>query len=532
MFDTLQDRLTATFRNLRGKGRLSESDVNEALREIRLALLEADVNLSVVKEFIAACREKLTGAEISQALNPTQQIVKVVNEELIGILGGQTREVRFAKNPPTVIMLAGLQGSGKTTLAGKLGKWLKDSKHHPLLVAADLQRPNAVNQLQVVGQRAGVAVFAPEPGNGIGDPVAVARASIEEAKRKLYDVVIVDTAGRLGVDAELMQQAIDIRNAVNPDEVLFVVDAMIGQDAVNTAQAFAQGVGFDGVVLSKLDGDARGGAALSIARVTGKPVMFASNGENLKDFDLFHPDRMASRILDMGDLLTLIEQAEKTFDAGQAQKAAEKLISGKQFGLDDFLQQMQAVRKMGPMSKILGMMPGMGQYKDQIGNIDEKEIDRIEAIIYSMTPAERANPDILNGSRRTRIAKGSGTTVAEVNGLVNRFAETRKMMSQLGAMGALGMPGMGRKGKQAPQAKKKSSKGVSGNPLKRAQQAAAAQAAPAASEQPKAVAHDEFGLPSSKAPGVNPFGFGGGASPGMDEFQLPPELAKLFDQKK
>ena len=527
MFDTLQDRLSATFRNLRGKGRLSESDVNEALREIRLALLEADVNLGVVKEFIAKVREQLTGAELSQALNPTQQIVKAVNTELVEILGGATREVRFAKNPPTVIMLAGLQGAGKTTLAGKLAKWLKDTKHHPLLVACDLQRPNAVNQLQVVGQRAGAAVFAPEPGNGVGDPVAVARASIEEAKRKLYDVVVIDTAGRLGVDAELMQQAMDIRDAVHPDEILFVVDAMIGQDAVNTAQAFAQGVGFDGVVLSKLDGDARGGAALSIARVTGKPIMFASNGEGLKDFDLFHPDRMASRILDMGDLLTLIEKAEKTFDADQAQKAAEKLLGKGQFGLDDFLQQMQAVRKMGPMSKILGMMPGMGQYKDQIGNIDEKEIDRIEAIIYSMTPAERANPDILNGSRRSRIAKGSGTTVTEVNGLVNRFAETRKMMAQLGNSGTLGIPGMGRRPKQV-QAKKKATKGVSGNPAKRAQ--IAAKAVEQAPREPEASAFDEFGLPVSKGKPADPFGFGGGAPAGADEFQLPPELAKMFEQ--
>ncbi len=520
LFDTLQDRLSATFRTLRGKGRLSDSDITEALREIRLALLEADVNLSVVKEFIAAVREQLTGAEVSQSLNATQQIIKAVNSELITILGGQTREVRFAKNPPTVIMLAGLQGSGKTTLAGKLGKWLKEQKHHPLLVAADLQRPNAVTQLQIVGQRANVAVFAPEPGNGVGDPVAVAKASIEEAKRKLYDVVIVDTAGRLGVDAELMQQAVDIRDAVSPDEILFVVDAMIGQDAVNTAKAFAQGVGFDGVVLSKLDGDARGGAALSIAKVTGKPIMFASNGENLKDFDLFHPDRMASRILDMGDLLTLIEKAEKTFDIDESQKAAEKLLSGKSFGLDDFLQQMQAVRKMGPMSKILGMMPGMGQYKDQIGNIDEKEIDRIEAVIYSMTPAERANPDILNGSRRSRIAKGSGTTVTEVNGLVNRFAETRKMMQQLGNMGALGLPGVRSKPKQL-QTKKKGRKGVSGNPARRQQVAV-----PAAADAAQPIsAVDEFGLPT----GGNPFGVQG---PAMDEFQLPPELAKMFGQER
>jgi len=528
LFDTLQDRLSATFRNLRGKGRLSEADINEALREIRLALLEADVNLSVVKEFIAAVREQLAGSEVSQALNPTQQIVKVVNAELVTILGGQTREVRFAKNPPTVIMLAGLQGSGKTTLAGKLGKWLKENKHHPLLVACDLQRPNAVNQLQVVGRRANVSVFAPEPGNGVGDPVAVARASIEEAKRKLYDVVIVDTAGRLGVDAELMQQAIDIRDAVDPDEILFVVDAMIGQDAVNTARAFADGVGFDGVVLSKLDGDARGGAALSIAKVTGKPIMFASNGENLKDFDLFHPDRMASRILDMGDLLTLIEQAEKTFDAEQAEKAARALVEGKRFGLDDFLAQMQAVRKMGPMSKILGMMPGMGQYKDQIGAIDEKEVDRIEAIIYSMTPAERSNPDILNGSRRSRIAKGSGTSVAEVNSLVSRFAETRKMMQQLGSsMGGLGLPGMApKKGRQVAASRKKNRKGVSGNPARRTQ-GAAGPAASVAEGRP-AAAFDEFGLPTAApASGKDPFGVGA-----MDEFQLPPELARMFDQGK
>ncbi len=394
MFDTLSDRLNAAFRNLRGKTRLTDADIDATAREIRLALLEADVNLGVVKDFIAAVKERASGTEIHGALNPAQQIVKIVNDELVGILGGQARTLRFAKRPPTVIMLAGLQGSGKTTLAGKLGKWLKDQGHSPLLVAADLQRPNAVNQLQVVGARAGVHVFAPEPGNGVGDPVAVARNSILQAMSKLYDVVIVDTAGRLGVDAELMQQAADIRDAVNPTEILFVVDAMIGQDAVNTARAFADGVGFDGVVLSKLDGDARGGAALSIARVTGKPIMFASNGEGLGDFDAFHPDRMASRILGMGDVLTLIEQAEKTFDADVTAKAAQKLIAGKgEFGLDDFLQQMQAVRRMGPLSKILGMMPGMGQMKDQIAGIDEREIDRIEAIIYSMTPGRAGQPE-------------------------------------------------------------------------------------------------------------------------------------------
>ncbi len=512
MFDTLQDRLQATFRNLRGKGRLTDADIDATAREIRLALLEADVNLGVVKQFVAAVKERAKAEELSQALNPTQQIIKIVNAELVEILGGQARQLRFAKHPPTVIMLAGLQGSGKTTLAGKLGLWLREQGHTPMLVAADLQRPNAVTQLQVVGSRAGVPVFAPEPGNGVGDPVAVARASIEEARRKYYDTVIVDTAGRLGVDAELMQQAADIRDATNPDEVLFVVDAMIGQDAVNTALAFADGVGFDGVVLSKLDGDARGGAALSIAKVTGRPIMFASNGESLSDFDLFHPDRMASRILDMGDLLTLIEQAEKTFDADAGRKAAEKLLSGKgDFGLDDFLQQMQAVRKMGPMSKILGMMPGMGQMKDQIGAIDEREIDRIEAIIYSMTPAERARPEILNGSRRSRIAKGSGTTVTDVNGLVNRFMDTRKMMKQMGSGGMPGMPpmpGMRRPAKQSPPARKRSGKGVSGNPMKRSGAAAPAESGAA------------FGAPASEAD----------LRRSMADFQLPPELAKMFDR--
>lgn len=524
MFDTLQDRLSAAFRNLRGKTRLTPADIEATTREIRLALLEADVNLGVVKDFIAAVRERAAGVEIHQALNAGQQIVKIVNEELIAILGGQARPLRFAKNPPTVIMLAGLQGSGKTTLAGKLGRWLRSQGHAPLLVAADLQRPNAVNQLQVVGERAGVHVFAPEPGNGVGDPVAVARASIEHAQTKLYDVVIVDTAGRLGVDAELMQQAADIRDAVNPTEILFVVDAMIGQDAVNTARAFAEGVGFDGVVLSKLDGDARGGAALSIARVTGRPIMFASNGEGLDDFDAFHPDRMASRILGMGDVLTLIEQAEKTFDAEQTAKAAEKLLKGKgEFGLDDFLQQMQAVRRMGPLSKILGMMPGMGQVKDQINNIDEREIDRIEAIIYSMTPAERANPKMLDGSRRARIAKGSGTQVSDVNSLVNRFFEARKMMQSLGgAMTGGGMPGMGGGKRPAarPSAKKrKGGKGVSGNPAKRNQPAVTA-----APSEPAAPTGSPFGLPTQPSEAE--------LAKAMGEFQLPPDLQKLLNQGK
>jgi signal recognition particle subunit SRP54 len=476
LFATLSDRLTETFKTLRGKGKLSEADIDATGRDIRLALLEADVALPVVKDFVAAVKERARGAEVSQALNPAQQIIKIVNEELVTILGGETRRLRFAKTPPTVIMLAGLQGSGKTTLAAKLALWLKDQDKSPMLVAADLQRPNAVNQLQVNGERAGVTVFAPEPGNGVGDPVAVARAGVEEARRTLHDVVIIDTAGRLGIDEELMREAANIRDAVNPDEVLFVVDAMIGQDAVNTAQAFLDGVGYDGVVLTKLDGDARGGAALSVAQMTGKPVMFASAGEKLTDFDLFHPDRMASRILDMGDLLTLIEQAEKTFDADQAAKAAAKLQDG-DFSLDDFLEQMQQVRKMGAMTKMLGKLPGKGQFREQLDNFDEREIDRIQAIIQSMTATERANPKMIDGSRRSRIAKGAGRTVADVNQLVDRFFEARKMMQQMARGGMPGMPGspgmaLGKRAKarQAPQSKKAKGKRVSGNPAKRAQQ--------------------------------------------------------------
>ncbi len=500
MFATLSDRLAETFKNLRGKGRLSEADIDATAREIRIALLEADVALPVVREFVDAVKERARGEEVSQALNPAQQVVKIVDEELVEILGGETRRLRFAKNPPTVIMLAGLQGAGKTTLAAKLARWLKDEGRQPMLVAADLQRPNAVNQLQVVGERAGVPVFAPEPGNGVGDPVRVARDSIDEARRRLYDVVIVDTAGRLGVDAEMMQQAIDIRDAVDPDEILFVVDAMIGQDAVTTARAFLDGVGYDGVVLTKLDGDARGGAALSIRSITGKPVMFASAGEKLTDFDVFHPDRMASRILDMGDVMTLIEQAEKTFDQEQALKAAEKLTTGGDFTLDDFLEQMQQVRKLGSMSKIMGMLPGMGQFRDQLENFDEREIDRIQAIIQSMTPAERANPKIIDGSRRSRIARGSGRQVSDVNSLVDRFFEARKMMASFAKGGVPGLPGMpgmaagGKRGRAKQAARNKQGKGrrVSGNPAKAAAQVKAAEQKATASQA------NPFGIPDGE----------------------------------
>ncbi|NRQ34417.1 signal recognition particle protein [Nonomuraea sp. NN258] len=468
MFETLSDRLTSVFSSLRSKGRLSDADIDATTREIRIALLEADVALPVVKAFVAQVKERARGAEVSQALNPAQQVVKIVNDELIEILGGETRRLRFAKTAPTVIMLAGLQGAGKTTLAGKLASWLREQGHAPLLVAADLQRPNAVQQLQVMGERAKVATYAPEPGNGVGDPIAVARQSIDEARRLNHDIVIIDTAGRLGIDQEMMKQAADIRDAVRPDEVLFVVDAMIGQDAVTTAQAFMEGVGFDGVVLTKLDGDARGGAALSVRHITGRPIMFASTGEKLEDFDAFHPDRMASRILDMGDILTLIEQAQKTFDEEQAAKMAGKLTSGENFTLDDFLEQMMMVQKMGPIKNLLGMMPGMGQMRDQINSIDDRDLDRIAAIIRSMTPAERQDPKIINGSRRARIANGSGVTVSAVSNLVTRFFDAQKMMKRMA--GGMGIPGMpGGRGKAA-KASKKAKKGrrVSGDPRKAA----------------------------------------------------------------
>jgi signal recognition particle subunit SRP54 len=453
VFDTLSERLSGTLANLRGKGRLSDADIDATAREIRIALLEADVALPVVRSFIARVKERAKGAEVSGALNPAQQVVKIVNEELVAILGGETRRIRLAKEPPSVIMLAGLQGSGKTTLAGKLAHWLKNQGHTPLLVACDLQRPNAVNQLQIVGERAGATTFAPEPGNGVGDPVDVARRGIAHARDKHYDIVIVDTAGRLGVDEELMRQAADIRDAVSPDETLFVVDAMIGQDAVATAEAFRDGVGFTGVVLTKLDGAARGGAALSVREVTGEPILFASNGEKLADFDVFHPDRMASRILGMGDLLTLIEQAEQAFDQEQTAKAAAKISTG-ELTLEDFLEQMLAVRKMGPIGNILGMLPGAGQMKDALAQVDDKQLDRLQAIIRGMTPAERADPKIINGSRRLRIANGSGVAVSEVNDVVNRFFEARKMMKQMagqfgfGSRSATKKQNKGRKGKK------------------------------------------------------------------------------------
>ena len=502
-FGTLSDRLTETFRNLRTKGKLTPADVDGTVREIRRALLDADVALVVVKDFTAKVRERALGDEVNKALNPAQQVVQIVNEELVAILGGQQRRLQFAKTAPTVIMLAGLQGSGKTTFAGKLAKQLEKDGHTPLLVAADLQRPNAVNQLQVVAQQAGAAIYAPEPGNGTGDPVRVARDGVETARRQQHDVVIIDTAGRLGVDAELMKQAANIRKAVDPDEVLFVIDAMIGQDAVNTAKAFQEGVDFTGVVLSKLDGDARGGAALSVASVTGRPIIFASTGEGLDDLEAFHPDRMASRILDLGDILTLIEQAQQSFDEEEARKVAEKLAT-EQFTLEDFLDQLQQMKKMGSMKKMLGMLPGMGQMKQQLDQFDDREIDRTEAIIRSMTPGERRNPKILNGSRRLRIARGSGMTVTDVNQLVQRFEQAAKMMKTVARGGVPSIPGMGSLGgKPGASAKrggnqKKAAGSRSGNPAKRAAENAGIAATPAA------PTGSGFGLGAGAGAGAQP----------------------------
>ncbi|MDO4898340.1 MAG: signal recognition particle protein [Rothia sp. (in: high G+C Gram-positive bacteria)] len=515
MFNSLSDRLTATFKNLRGKGKLTEADIDATVREIRRALLDADVAVPVVREFTAHVKERALGAEVSEALNPSQQIVKIVNEELIAILGGQTRRINMAKSGPTIIMLAGLQGAGKTTLAGKLSHWLKKQGHTPMLVASDLQRPNAVNQLKVVGERAGVPVYAPHPGvtsefdTPTGDPVQVARDGVAEARAKLHDVVIVDTAGRLGVDAELMAQARDIRDAIQPNEVLFVIDAMIGQDAVNTANAFNEGVDFTGVVLSKLDGDARGGAALSVASVTGKPIMFASTGENVTDFEQFHPDRMASRILDMGDVLTMIEQAEQVWDKAEADRMAKKFVDQEDFTFEDFLAQMQQIRKMGSMKKLLMMMPGAAQIRQQLENFDEKEIDRVEAIVRSMTPHERVAPKIINGSRRARIAKGAGVTVSEVNQLMERFAQAQKMMKKLasgnmvGMPGGMQMPGMAAAAGQMRKNNKKNKnnkKGRSGNPAKRAAQEAAAAQKPAASGSAFGQQNQDFNLEDMNLP--------------------------------
>ena len=466
MFDSLSNRLSETFRSLRGKGRLSAADIDETLRDIRKSLLEADVALDVVKTFIGNIRERALGDEVSKALNPAQQVVQIVNSELIKILGGETRRLQFSKTPPTIIMLAGLQGSGKTTFAAKLANLLKSESQTPLLVACDLQRPNAVDQLKVLGEKIAVPVFAPEPGNGVGNPLTVARQAIEKAKKDQHSVVIIDTAGRLGVDQEMMQQAIDIRNAVEPDELIFVIDSMLGQDAVNVAKAFQVGVGISAVALTKLDGDARGGAALSVATITGKPILYSSTGESIEALEIFHPERMASRILDLGDVLTLIEQAQKTFDEAESKKIAEKIAS-EQFTLQDFLDQLQQVKKMGSLKGIMGMLPGMGKLKNDLEQFDDKIVDRTQAIIQSMTPLERNQPRVLNGSRRIRIAKGSGTSVTEVNQLMQRFEQAAKAMKTMAKGGPMpGAPFPVANKKAAKPAKKSGSK--SGNPAKRA----------------------------------------------------------------
>jgi signal recognition particle subunit SRP54 len=474
MFDNLSSKFSNAFSSLRSRGKISPSDIENTCLEVRTALLESDVALPVVDSFIERIRSKSLEAlpNLQSGTNQAQAIFEIVNAELVEILGGSARRVRFAKTAPTVIMLAGLQGAGKTTLAGKLAKFYAEQGNTPLLIASDLQRPNAVTQLQVVGESVGVPVFAPEPGNGVGNPVKVAEQGIAFAKSKLYNMVIVDTAGRLGVDEDLMREAIAIRDAISPDEILFVVDAMIGQDAVRTAQAFQDGVGFDGVVLTKLDGDARGGAALSITQLTGKPIMFSSNGEKLSDFDIFYPDRMASRILGLGDVATLAEQAKKAFDGESSARLEEKFARGDDFTLEDFLEQLEAMSKMGSMSKLLGMLPGAAGMKKQIENFDESEVVRTKSIVQSMTPLERRDPKVLNGSRRARIALGAGRKVQDVNSLVDKFAAAQKMMKQMRTGKGLppgmgmspGMPAPVQKVSQQP-AKKKSK---SGNPAKRA----------------------------------------------------------------
>jgi len=471
MFEALSERFSNALTSLRRKGRITESDIDEITKEIQNALLDADVSLKIASSFSEKVNEiaKAQLPELQRKTNQADEVYKIINRELIGILGGDARRIRLAKNPPTVIMLAGLQGSGKTTFAGKLAKYLKDQGNTPLLVAADLQRPNAVTQLTTLAQSINVPVFAPEPGNGTGNPVTVAKAAIEHAKNKLFNLVIVDTAGRLGVDAELMNEARQIKDAVKPDEVLFVVDSMIGQDAVTTAKAFEDGVGVDGVVLTKLDGDAKGGAALSIVETIKKPIIFASTGEKLSDIDYFYPDRMASRILGMGDVASLAEQAKRAMPEEMSKKLEDKFTKGEEFTFEDFLSQLEAMKNMGSMSKLLGLLPGSAAMKKQIDNFDESELIRTRAIIQSMTPQERNEPKLLNGSRRSRIARGSGRAVSEINSLVERFTQAQKMMKQMrGGNLPPGMPSLGGMPKMAKPTNIPKKKSRSGNPAKRA----------------------------------------------------------------
>ncbi|MBL6926363.1 MAG: signal recognition particle protein [Acidimicrobiia bacterium] len=427
MFEGLTSRFEGILRRARSRGRLGPEDVEDLLREIRLALLEADVHLDVVKVFLERIRERALGAELSGVLNPGQQVVKIVLEELTLILGGETMRFTYASKPPTVVLLAGLQGSGKTTTAAKLARWFKTRGRNPMLVGADLQRPAAVAQLETLGERIGVPVFSQPT-----DPIAVSEAGLAEAARLGRDVVIFDTAGRLAIDDDLMDEVGGISSAVQPDHTLLVVDSMMGQDAVNVAVAFHERLSLDAVVLTKLDGDARGGAALSVREVVGCPIAFASTGEGLEDLDVFHPDRMASRILGMGDVETLIEQVETTYDREQAEEATARMLEGR-FTLDDFLDQVQQLRKMGPLSSVMKMVPGMSQQMGDVDEaLDEGRVDRLEGMINSMTPAERIDPGLIDGSRRARIAAGSGTQPSDVTQLVKQFREMRKMMKKMG----------------------------------------------------------------------------------------------------
>ena len=429
MFDQLSERLQSTLSDVRSRGKLNEGDVDKAMREIRLALLEADVNFKVVKQFTTQVKERALGSGVLESLDPGQQVVKIVSEELASLMGGASRDLAFASSGPTVILMAGLQGSGKTTACAKLAKHLAKDGRSVALAACDLQRPAAVEQLETVGRQAGATVYSQGTDR---DPVDVAEWALGQAKAELKDVLIVDTAGRLHIDEELMDQLVAIRKRTKPHDVLLVVDAMTGQDAVNVAEQFAERAEFDGVLMTKLDGDARGGAALSVKAVTGKPILYASTGEKLDELERFHPERMASRILGMGDVLSLIEKAEEQVDRDAAAELEQK-IRKQQFTLDDFLKQMKQVRRMGPLTNILGMMPGMGGAMKELrnANVDERELDRLEAMILSMTPAERADPSIINGSRRKRIALGSGTTVQAVNQLTKQFGQMRKLMKQL-----------------------------------------------------------------------------------------------------
>ena len=469
MFEALGQRFTSLFSGLRGK--VSQAQLVEFSSDIKNALLDSDVALLVADKFSKQVLEEFNNQaeSINKSTNPSQKIFEIVNAQLTQILGGSERRLKFAKVAPTVILLTGLQGAGKTSLAGKLANYLKIQGNTPLLVAADLQRPNAVNQLQVVGESTKTPVFAPEPGNGVGDPISVAKAGVKFAKEKLHNFVIIDTAGRTGIDQELMNQVTSIRDAVKPDEIFFVVDAMTGQDAAVTAKAFADGVGFDAVVLTKLDGDARGGAALSIVEITGKPIIFASTGEKIADFDLFYPDRMASRILGMGDVASLAEQAKRAMPEETSKKLEDKFVKGEDFTFEDFLSQLEAMKNMGSMSKLMGLLPGAAGMKKQIENFDESELVRTRAIIQSMTPMERNDPKVLNGSRRSRIALGSGRAVSEINSLVERFSQAQKMMKQMrGGNMPAGLPNIGSmpKPQQSNNIPKKKSR--SGNPAKRA----------------------------------------------------------------